>query len=623
MDPQRQQVIAKIKEANNVLVTVSRDPTVDQLAACIGFTLALNKMGKHATAVFSGNVPSTIEFLKPEETIEKNTDSLRDFIIAIDRSKADKLRYKVEDSVVRIFITPYKTSISDQDLAFSQGDFNVDAIVALGVHNQADLDDVITAHGRILHDATVITINYQPGGDDLGGLPLLDPSASGLSQLATEILNALDKKTIDNQIATALLTGIVAATDRFSNMQTSPKAMSISAELMTAGADQQLVALKLAEPASEPEPENEDVSNLAEDTIDFGSGQAQELNEAPTEEVTEPGTLDISHDEAELAARLGAESQQQSDEQPEPSEDYQPNSEAEQSTVDENTPDLSPAESQQSEVASTEQQPIGQPTADQPNDQSDTVSNEAPEPQQPQATDGLPPELSPQIHIDEHGTVMPHDQKPDEEPRETPKIIKEHNLMQMSPPEGMNGPSNGPSPYDDEDVEGPSGGAAGGNGFIIGAHAPGQPKGTPRGVESNSEVFEPTAQPTIDNAPAPIVITPPAAAPVSPLGGTLADLEKELSSPHALDGVDSTGAGNVPNDVAQVSGEQPELAQPPAPAPAPIVITPPAPRQDIVISEDGQLVEPAFAIPSPAAAQYNPNSPPPVPPPMMPPTGAI
>src|ERR1039457_6148241 len=165
MDNPRQQVIDRLKQANNVLVTVSNNPSVDQLAACIGLALMLNKLGKHGTAVFSGQVPSTIEFLQPEKTIEKNTDSLRDFIIALDKSKADKLRYKVEDRVVKIFITPYRTSISEKDLEFSQGDFNVDVVVALGVHQQADLDQAITSHGRILHDATVISINRDPNGN--------------------------------------------------------------------------------------------------------------------------------------------------------------------------------------------------------------------------------------------------------------------------------------------------------------------------------------------------------------------------------------------------------------------------------------------------------------------------
>src|SRR5438552_19117517 len=104
MDPAaaKQQIVERIKQASNILVTVSYNPSVDQLAACIGLTLLLNKMGKHATAVFSGKVPSTIEFLQPEKTLEANTDSLRDFIIRLDKSKADQLSYKVEDQVVRI-----------------------------------------------------------------------------------------------------------------------------------------------------------------------------------------------------------------------------------------------------------------------------------------------------------------------------------------------------------------------------------------------------------------------------------------------------------------------------------------------------------------------------------------
>lgn len=244
MDDARQQLIEQLKVANNVLVTVSRDPSVDQLASCIGLTLLLNKQGKHAAAVFSGQVPSTLEFLEPEETIEKNTDSLRDFIIALDKSKADKLRYKVEDNVVRIFITPYKTSISQADLEFSEGDFNVDLVIALGVRQQEDLDEAITSHGRILHDATVTSINTAPDAG-LGTINWQDPEASSLSELVTELAQSLGDNLLDQQIATALLTGIVSETERFSNDKTSSQTMSASAALMAAGANQQLVASKL------------------------------------------------------------------------------------------------------------------------------------------------------------------------------------------------------------------------------------------------------------------------------------------------------------------------------------------------------------------------------------------
>lgn len=247
-------VVERLQSANNVLVTVSNNPTVDQLAACLGLTLILNKMGKHATAVFSGEVPSTIAFLQPEKTLEKNTDSLRDFIIALDKSKADKLRYKVEDEMVKIFITPYKTSINEADFSFSQGDFNVDAIVALGVHDRVQLDQTILAHGRILHDAVVMSFNTQ-GGHQLGSIPWVEPNASSLCEMVGDVGYKMQPNIFDAQISTSLLTGIVAETNRFSNQKASPHTMSIAGVLMAAGASQQLVSAKLEEAARQKTPQ--------------------------------------------------------------------------------------------------------------------------------------------------------------------------------------------------------------------------------------------------------------------------------------------------------------------------------------------------------------------------------
>lgn len=290
MENPKQQLIERLKTANNVLVTVSTNPSVDQLSAAIGLTLMLNKLGKHATAVFSGQVPSTIEFLQPEKTLEKNTDSLRDFIIALDKSKADKLRYKVEDNFVRIFITPYRTSITEKDLDFSQGDFNVEVVVALGVHDQKDLDHAITSHGRILHDATTFSLTTDTPST-LGSVNWSDQQASSLCEMVASIANPLQDKLLDGQMATALLTGIIAETERFSNQKTSPVTMSLSAALMSAGANQQLVASKLEEPKEVPKEEEKPAPKhhkaaKKEDTED----------KEKKDDNSGDGSLQISHD---------------------------------------------------------------------------------------------------------------------------------------------------------------------------------------------------------------------------------------------------------------------------------------------------------------------------------------
>lgn len=291
---QYSQLVERIGSANNILVTVSEGPTVDQLAGCIGLTIALNKAGKNATAVFSGKVPSTLEFLQPERTIETNTNSLRDFIISLDKSKADKLRYKVEDEFVKIFITPYRTSIDQEDLKFEQGDFNIDLIIMLGVHDRNHLDGAIVAHGRILHDATVASINNDTISE-LGTINWVNTSASSLCEMASDLVAEIDKNVVDAQIATALLTGMVAETDRFGNEKASPHTMSVAGVLMAAGASTQLVANKLQEPEPEPEvePETDEPGDEIPELDESKTGEPEaEEKEVPKDN---DGTIEIDH----------------------------------------------------------------------------------------------------------------------------------------------------------------------------------------------------------------------------------------------------------------------------------------------------------------------------------------
>ena len=116
-------IVDKIDDTDDILVTLSRDPSIDEMAAAIGLTLFLDRLGKHATAIYSGRTPKILEFLHPGATFEKNTDRLRDFIIALSKEKADHLRYKLEGDYVKIYVTPYKTTITPEDLDFTYGDY--------------------------------------------------------------------------------------------------------------------------------------------------------------------------------------------------------------------------------------------------------------------------------------------------------------------------------------------------------------------------------------------------------------------------------------------------------------------------------------------------------------------
>lgn len=316
----RQQIVEKIKNSTNILVTVSASPSVDELSAALGLTSMLNGLKKHATAVVSGDVPPAITFLEPAKTFENTVDSLRDFIIALDKEKADHLRYKVEGDVVKIFITPYRTTITQDDLDFSQGDYNVELVLALGVKDQDNLDKALAAHGKILHDATVASLSCGESASQLGQIDWFEPNASSISEMLVSMSEALkaDKPILDEQIATAFLTGIVAATDRFSNNRTSSKVMTMAAQLMAAGANQQLIAAKL-EAAHEigPDKPNDDPSDdsgNSDGTTDMNEGESTKLASAPEpKRQGNDGELAINHQLEgtleEVAQQTAAENQ--------------------------------------------------------------------------------------------------------------------------------------------------------------------------------------------------------------------------------------------------------------------------------------------------------------------------
>lgn len=288
----KQRIIDSIKDVTNILVTVSANPSVDELSAALALTIFLNKLGKHATAVFSGEVPPAISFLNPDKTFEQTANSLRDFIIALDKEKADHLRYKVVDDAVKIFITPYRTTISEKDLEFSQGDYNVELVVALNVENGERIDAALTAHGRILHDAIVVTMTAGGIKSGLGSVDWHEDSASGVSEMMVELINDLRTQSaaLDEQIATALLTGIVAVTNRFSNNLTSSRVMTVAANLMAIGANQQLVAMKIAE--SEARAERPQAIEEAKDR----KKPAADKKSSESEQDRADGALSINHE---------------------------------------------------------------------------------------------------------------------------------------------------------------------------------------------------------------------------------------------------------------------------------------------------------------------------------------
>ena len=244
-------VVEKIKASENILIALSKNPNIDEISAALGLAMILDTMRKHVTAIFSGQVPNVLQFLKPEETFEKTTNSLQDFIIALSKDKVDHISYKIEGDFVKVYVTPYKATIGQADLSMSHGDYNVDLVICFNVISGDEIDPALSEYGRIMHDATAINLTVDTPGR-FAELEWQDSNVSSISEMIVGLADRLGLASFSEQVATALLTGIVASTDHFSNPRTSSNTMSIASKLMSFGANQQLISSQIMEKIKTP-----------------------------------------------------------------------------------------------------------------------------------------------------------------------------------------------------------------------------------------------------------------------------------------------------------------------------------------------------------------------------------
>ena len=274
-------VAEKIQHATNILIALSKDPNVDEISAAIALAFVLDQQKKHVTAIYSGQTPNALEFLRPEETFQKDISGLQDFIIALNKSKADHLIYQVEGDYVKILITPYKGQIKKEDLEYSYSDYNVDLVIVFNVNSGSEIDSALSEYGRIMHDAMAINITSSVPGR-FADLEWSDPSKSSVCEMVYDLLSELEIDNTPQEVATALLTGILSATERFSNNRTKPTTMAVASKLMEAGADQQLISsniLKAETPAVTAENPFATQSPITTQTP--AAPAAQETQEAP------------------------------------------------------------------------------------------------------------------------------------------------------------------------------------------------------------------------------------------------------------------------------------------------------------------------------------------------------
>ncbi len=244
----KQQTSEAIRQAETILVTTGQHPSVDQVSAVIGLTMILRAFGKKVSAVISDSLPQAVNMLEAD-LVERNFGGLRDFILKLDTSKAqvDKLRYEMIDGKLHVFVTPSRGNFAPSDVTFDYGEpqFMYDVAIVLGVPTRNRIDKIYETNQALFERIPMINLDFHRSNENYGAVNLIEPNASSLCEMLVALAESLQGGIIDAEIATALLMGIVASTDRFTAVHTTSKSLTVAAQMMAAGAKQQAVVKAL------------------------------------------------------------------------------------------------------------------------------------------------------------------------------------------------------------------------------------------------------------------------------------------------------------------------------------------------------------------------------------------
>jgi phosphoesterase RecJ-like protein len=234
----KQQALQLIEYSTKILVVGHCNPDGDSLGSTLALYFVLKKLGKDVTAASIGKITEAYNFLPSLDILVKDFGESRNLIISLDTevNKVDKLSYNIKDHKLNIIITPEKGLIDPKNVKFSHGNLAYDLIIVLDCSELSQLDLLYENNKDLFTDNPVINIDHHPTNKYFGKVNVVDPEASSTSEILVSLIESLGPNLIDANIATYLLTGLVFDTWSFQNTNTTPKSMTVAAQLYASGA---------------------------------------------------------------------------------------------------------------------------------------------------------------------------------------------------------------------------------------------------------------------------------------------------------------------------------------------------------------------------------------------------
>lgn len=238
----KDKAIALLRRAQKILCLSQSTPRADGMAAVLALQHFGAQTGKEVVAVLPQGVSKNLQFLPGVDSVAADLGEPGDFVISLstEASDVERVKYTIEESSVDILITPKSGTFSADDVSFRHNAAHFDLIIVLDSPSLEALGNVFTDHTAMFASCPTLNISANPGTTDFARTNLVDSTKSSACEIVYDCLQSDDEfhDQIDAQLATILLTGMVASTGSFLQANTTASSLEAAAQLQELGAQQ-------------------------------------------------------------------------------------------------------------------------------------------------------------------------------------------------------------------------------------------------------------------------------------------------------------------------------------------------------------------------------------------------
>jgi len=237
-----------INKSSNILIVCEQNYSVDGVSSALALYDVLKKQGKDVTVVSdTAKTPDNLSFLSGITDMISELKGLQQTIISLDTSKkkVSDFSYDVQDGKLKIFLTPEYGSIEAKDMDVSSTGYKYDLIITTDVDDLPSVGSIFEKNTEFFYNTPIINFGHTTENEHFGQVNLVDIAKTSVAEILFDVLEQEFKNSVDHDIATALLTGLISKTKGFKSQNVTPRSLQVASTLIENGANRELIIQKL------------------------------------------------------------------------------------------------------------------------------------------------------------------------------------------------------------------------------------------------------------------------------------------------------------------------------------------------------------------------------------------